>query len=108
MNLDNPAALNAFFTEPCKVLRAGVALDIRFLAVLVPGGDPMSGGAHQAHQVGDQYVMKLPRLSWADPGPQVHDKIITTNFGTVDVKQAFKEGSFWSVMLTGETRNPSK
>lgn len=98
MNLDNPAALKVLMTE--RVLINSKIAPV-YCQVLT-AGDPVSGGALDARQEGDHLTLRFLRSDY--DSPQVHDKLQTTNYGTLRMKQRFLEGEFWACLCTGEVR----
>ena len=98
MNLDNMKAFDEFRTE-----RVFINTDPEPVYCDVsPAGDPVSGGALNARQEGDQYTLRFKKTDYASP--TVHDDLKTTNYGTLKMKQAFNEGEFWSCLCTGSVR----
>jgi hypothetical protein len=98
MNLDAPEALEVLRNE--RVLINGRQAPV--YAHVTSAGDPVSGGALEARQSGDQFTLRFLKTEY--PDPQVHDKLKTDNFGTLRMKQRFLEGDFWSCLCTGSVR----
>lgn len=65
-------------------------------------GDPVTGGSLNARQDGDQYTLRFKVVDY--PDPQVHDKLKTVNYGTLRMKQRFREGDLWACLCTGLVR----
>jgi hypothetical protein len=98
MNLDNVGAFAELQTELVAI--SGQQASIYFH--VIQGGDPMQGGAVGAQQSGDQYVMRCNKSEYL--APAVHDKLTTTNYGVLRVKQFFTEGDMLVVLATGNVR----
>lgn len=71
-------------------------------ASVIYAGDPVSGGALESRQKGDQFTLRFLKVDY--PDPQVHDKLTTTNYGTLRMKQTFHEKDFWACLCTGSVR----
>lgn len=98
MNLDFPAALDELRTEPVKI---GDRSEVVY-AQVISAGDPVSGGALNARQDGDQLTLRFLKTEY--PSPEVHDTLSTSNYGTLKMKQAFPEGDFFACLCTGKVR----
>lgn len=98
MNLDNTNAFTVLMTERVKI---NASLKNVYVEI-TSAGDPVDGGAINARQNGNQFIMRVKKIDY--PAPAVHDKLLTTNFGTLRTKQWFAEGEMWAVMATGATK----
>ena len=98
MNLDFPESIKELQTERCVV----TGLQAPIYAHVIEAGDPVSGGALNARQDGNQFTLRFLKKDY--PSPAVHDKVKTTNYGDLRMKQRFNEGELWSVLCTGKVR----
>ena len=98
MNLDNAKAFEVLQDEPIYIGAAQEAV----YAMVDNAGDPVSGGAVNTRQDGDQYTVRFLKTDW--PAPSVHASLKTKNFGTLRMKQKFSEGDYWSCLCTGAVR----
>jgi hypothetical protein len=98
MNLDNTKAFDVLTDE-----RVYVNADQEAIYAMVDvAGDPVSGGAVDARQQGNQLTLRFKKVDYSDP--DVHDKLRTTNYGTLRIKQRFSENDYWSCLCTGAVR----
>ena len=98
MKLDNDKAFEVFRDEPVWIDDAQDAV----YAMVDNAGDPVSGGAINTRQDGDQYTLRILKTDW--PAPVVHASMRTKNFGTLRIKQKFSENDYWSLLCTGKVR----
>lgn len=98
MNLDNDKAFEVFETEPIYIGDSQQAV----YAMVDLAGDPVSGGALNTRQDGNQFTVRIKKTDWASPS--VHASMKTENFGTLRMKQKFSEGDYWSLLCTGTVR----
>ncbi len=98
MNLDNPAAIKVLMTERVQIKGKIAPVYCQVLSA----GDPVSGGALTARQDGDQFTLRFLKTEYKDP--QVHDKLETTNYGIMTIKQRFLEGDFWACLCTAAVK----
>ena len=62
-----------------------------------------SGGQNTNRQMGDVYVLRCSLASYL--APAIHDKLITTNYGTLEVKQISPEGDYYVLRCLGKVTN---
>lgn len=95
MNLDSDRGMNTFRTEACipSSQPGTIYCDVR------PGGYMESGGQSMHRQDGDQFVLRCRKVDFHSPA--VHDTLITTNFGTLEVKKIDREGDLWVLRCVG-------
>ena len=98
MNLDFPGAIQDLQTE--RVVIQGRRESVYCHVIIA--GDPVSGGSLNARQDGDQYTLRFLKKDYL--APKVHDRLKTTNYGTLSMKQSFNEGEFWACLCTGTVR----
>lgn len=99
MNLDMPSSV--IRDERVKIKTVKNRQMTKYASV-ISAGDPVSGGALNARQDGDQYTLRFLKVDY--PDPQVHDKLTTTNHGELKMKQSLPEGEFWACLCTGSVR----
>lgn len=95
MILDSNRGINTLLTE-AFVLPSGPTAYFSVEA----GGFPESGGVSVARQEGDQYVLRCLKTAYV--APAVHDKLVSTTYGTLEVKQIYAEGFCWALRVTGK------
>lgn len=98
MNIDSERGIDALRTEAVRVSSNPATV----YCSVSEGGFPESGGATVARQEGQQYTLRFKATDYAKPTPKVHDKIYTTNYGTLEVKQVFIEGRHYAIRATGK------
>jgi hypothetical protein len=97
MELDSTRGIDTLMTERIRIGSSQSSIN----ASVVRATYPQSGGASSGRQDGDQYSVRVKKIDYTSPKP--HDQIITTNYGTIEVKQAFPEGVHWAIRATGKT-----